>query len=85
LPVGGVASWSVSHDIPIEDDEHGEVGVSRVVTSDPLFCKEIVFSVDRTHENRPFRDFYVAYICRDGAQWRWATAEPATSRWGSLQ
>jgi hypothetical protein len=85
LQVGGVAPWSVSHEIPIENDEHGEVGVSRVITEDPLACKEIVFSVDRIRKHQPSRDFYVADICRDGTQWRWATAEPATSRWGSLQ
>ena len=31
------------------------------------------------------RKFYVSMICQDGDVWRWATAEPATSRWGSLQ
>ncbi|MGV2862495.1 hypothetical protein [Achromobacter sp. ESBL13] len=36
-------------------------------------------------EDVPTREFYVTTICRDGAQWRWASAEPATARWGSLQ
>lgn len=29
--------------------------------------------------------FYVATICRDGPKWKWASAEPATARWGALQ
>ncbi len=29
--------------------------------------------------------FYVAQICRDGPKWKWASAEPATGRWGALQ
>ena len=24
-------------------------------------------------------------VCRDGETWKWASAEPATERWGSLQ
>ena len=93
LPVGLVAHWSVTHDVPIEDNEQGELTVSRVIAAGPpgnqpgaLDCKEIVFSVDTTAEQTiTHRAFYTASICRDGAVWRWATAEPATERWGSLQ
>jgi len=85
LPVGGVAPWSVSHDIPIEADEHGQVSVSRVIGAGPLACKEIVFSVDRMRDHQPDRAFYVTTICRDGERWKWGAAEPATSRWGSIQ
>jgi hypothetical protein len=85
LAVGGVAHWSISHDIPIEDDEHGEVSVSRVMGGGDLACKEIVFSIDRTEKSGMARAFYVAELCRDGSNWKWASAEPATSRWGSLQ
>ncbi|MBV9735719.1 MAG: hypothetical protein JO209_07390 [Acidisphaera sp.] len=85
LPVGGVAPWRVSHDIPIEANEHGEVAVSRAIGGAELECKEIVFSVDHPRRAGVQRAFYVAAVCRDGAVWRWATAEPATSRWGTLQ
>ena len=85
LPVGGTAPWSVSHDLPIEADERGQVAVSRRVGVAPLDCKEIVFSVDTTGKNGLNRAFYTAIICNDGTRWRWATAEPATERWGSLQ
>ena len=87
LDVGGVASWSVSHTIPIEDDERGRVTVSRTISSGELDCKEIVFSVDTaaTKDTPAQSAFYVASICRDGNAWKWASAEPATGRWGALQ
>ncbi|MFM0415009.1 hypothetical protein [Paraburkholderia aromaticivorans] len=87
LDVGAVAPWSVTHSVPIEDDEHGRVTVSRMISTGALDCKEIVFSVDQTAtKNVPASSaFYVASICRDGENWKWASAEPATERWGALQ
>ena len=87
LEVGGVASWSIAHDLPIEPDERGEVTVVRVIEAGPIRCKEIIFSVDATTrpEEKPRRGFYTAYVCQDGEAWRWASAEPATERWGDLQ
>jgi hypothetical protein len=92
VPVGGVGTWSVTHEIPIEDDQHGELTVTRDITPDvpagdaaAFVCKEIIFSVDTTQDHQPHRDFYTADVCRDGAVWKWATAEPATERWGALQ
>jgi hypothetical protein len=92
LPASKVAHWSVVHKVPIEDDEQGEVTVVRTIGSaastgehGTLDCKEIVFSVDTVVNNEPHRAFYTAAVCRDGTVWKWATAEPATERWGSLQ
>jgi hypothetical protein len=87
LDVGAVAPWSVTHSLPIEDDEHGRVTVSRTISAGALDCKEIVFSVDQSAtKNVPASSaFYVASICRDGNNWKWASAEPATERWGALQ
>ena len=86
LPVGQVGHWSVSHDVPIEDDEHGDLVVTRLIGADDFNCKEIVFSVDTmTKKKAPQRSFYTATVCRDGKTWKWASAEPATARWGSLQ
>jgi hypothetical protein len=87
LDVGGVAPWSITHSFPIEDDEHGRVTVSRTISSGPLDCKEIVFSVDHdaTKDAAASSAFYVAAVCRDGDKWKWASAEPATERWGALQ
>ena len=90
LPEGAAAPWSITHDIPIENDEHGSVVVTRMLTARPdagdaFTCKEIVFSVDVPAKLAPRRSFYTASVCLDGAVWKWATAEPATARWGSLQ
>jgi hypothetical protein len=85
LPVGGVGGWATDHAIPVEPNERGQVAVSRVISAGPLECKEIVFSVDTGRGERTRRAFYLAAICRDGDAWRWASAEPATERWGALQ
>lgn len=88
LATGAVAPWSVVHTIPIEDDEHGKVAVADAFNG--LFpCKQIVFSVDKTHKTKgvviPTSQYYVTTICHNGGSWHWAEAEPAVSRWGSLQ
>ncbi|WP_411716471.1 hypothetical protein [Paraburkholderia caribensis] len=87
LAVGAVAPWSITHSVPLEEDERGRVTVSRTISAGELDCKEIVFSVDKAAtKNVPASSaFYVASICRDGTAWKWASAEPATERWGSLQ
>jgi hypothetical protein len=85
LPVGSVAAWNVVHEVPIEANEHGRVVVSRVLSGAGFQCKEIVFSVDHTLEHGTTSEFYTATVCRDGDRWKWATAEPATERWGALQ
>lgn len=87
LDVGAVGNWSATHALPIEEDERGRVTVSRIVSKGALDCKEIVFSVDRpaTKDAAATSAFYVADICRDGNIWKWASAEPATGRWGALQ
>jgi hypothetical protein len=85
LPEGTVATWRASHSVPIELPEHGEVAVTREINGPDFACKEIIFSVDDGEGAQRRRSFYTAYICRDGERWRWATAEPATARWGSLQ
>lgn len=87
LDVGAVAPWSITHSVPLEDNQHGRVTVSRTISSGSLDCKEIVFSVDEnaTKKKPASSAFFVASICRDGENWKWASAEPATERWGALQ
>jgi hypothetical protein len=87
LPVGAVAPYISTHRFPIEEDEKGRVTVSRMISVGPLDCKEIVFSVDHdaTKDHPADSEFYVASVCRDGSTWKWASAEPATPRWGALQ
>jgi hypothetical protein len=85
LSVGAVGQWQVAHDIPIEADEQGEVTVSRILGGSGFTCKEIVFSVEHSGKSGSTREFYTATICSDKGTWKWATAEPATERWGALQ
>lgn len=85
LAPGQVGSWSVRHSVPLEPDEQGQVVVTRVLGNAAFACREIVFSVDKVEDRQPVRSFFTAMICRDATRWRWASAEPATERWGSLQ
>jgi hypothetical protein len=85
LAPGQVARWRVVHAIPIEPDEHGEVTVTGQTGGTGVQCKGIVFSVAHQEDGRPDAAFYTASICGAGGVWRWASAEPATDRWGSLQ
>ncbi|MDQ2804802.1 MAG: hypothetical protein M3Y41_19800 [Pseudomonadota bacterium] len=85
LAPGAVGTWSVVHDVGIEKDEHGELAVTGEIGSTEFACREIVFSVDTMAHRQLRRAFYTATVCRDGAKWKWASAEPATERWGSLQ
>ena len=82
LAVDAVADWKTDHAVPLEPAEHGRVTVSREIGGKSLQCKEIVFSVD---DEAKASAFYIAAICRDGQTWKWASAEPATERWGALQ
>ncbi|MDB5818583.1 MAG: hypothetical protein JWQ11_2223 [Rhizobacter sp.] len=86
LAVGQVETWRTAHSIPLEPSEAGRVAVSRIISTGALDCKEIVFSVDQSGNDKLAASaFYVASICRTGSFWAWASAEPATARWGSLQ
>lgn len=85
LPPGGVAPWQVARTIPLEGGHHGQVAVSRDLTGGDFACKEIVFSVEDGAGATLRRAFFTGFVCRDGDVWHWASAEPATTRWGALQ
>ncbi len=85
LPDNTVGNWQIKHRIPLEPDERGRVVVTRSINGPLVNCKEILFTVDGVDNGAAQVDFFIASICHDGKQWKWATAEPATARWGSLQ
>ncbi|HEX2830576.1 MAG TPA: hypothetical protein VHP37_29835 [Burkholderiales bacterium] len=85
LEVGVVGHWSIDPAGALERKQQGRVTVSRVISVTDLQCKETVFSVDTVEKDVPKAAFYVAIVCRDGEQWKWASAEPATARWDGLQ
>lgn len=78
LDVGQAADWRVTEKLPLSG-RTGTVEVARLFGA-AIPCKDVVFTVG----DAP--DLNVTTICRarDG-KWRWALAEPATGRWGSLQ
>ena len=75
---GKASQWNVTDDFPLAG-RSGTVQIARIF-GEAIPCKDAVFTVaDDT-------DLFVTTICRDKTgRWRWATAEPATSRWGTLQ
>lgn len=87
LNEGEVGEWAVIHPLPLEPDSQGKVTVSRLIGGVGLACKEIVFSHAPMSAVNPLLDseFFVAIICKNPDGWHWATAEPATARWGALQ
>jgi hypothetical protein len=84
LPPGVVMPWRIEHDIPI-GDEHGEVQVTRVISTPLAVCEEILFSVAKKKAPQPDDPRYIATTCHQANGWRWASAEPTVARWGFLQ
>lgn len=84
IEVGQSRRWRVEHALPIENG-HGRVRVTRDFATPLATCKEFVFSVaDGEAPNDPER-WYAASACLQADGWKWASAEPAVERWGSLQ
>jgi hypothetical protein len=84
LAPGQTAPWKIEHDIPI-GNEHGDVTVVGLIDNKLARCKEVVFTViDGDKADSP-RGQFVTTACAQGQTWKWAQAEPATERWGSLQ
>ena len=82
LADGQEADWRIRHTIPI-GDEGGRVLVARAIDTSLATCREIVFSI---HDDPPAPEaWFTTTICRNGANWKWAQAEPAVERWGFLQ
>ncbi len=82
---GQEAAWKISYDIPI-GDAHGDVTVTRVITSPLTTCKEVAFTIITSKNPAAPRPVYLTTACEqsDGT-WKWAEAEPAVERWGFLQ
>jgi hypothetical protein len=84
LAPGETAPWKIEHDVPI-GNEHGDVTVVGLLDNKLTRCKEVVFTViDGDKPDSPHGTF-VTTACVQGQTWKWAQAEPATERWGSLQ
>jgi len=79
LPAGAAAPWAIRHTIPI-GNEQGQVHVVDVVTTPIATCKDVIISV----ADEGAAQNYMAWVCRNPQGWKWATAEPAVARWGTL-
>lgn len=84
LEPGEVRPWRIRHDIPL-DNERGDLRVVRVIATPLATCKEVLFTVVDGDGPRAGRARFTTTVCRDGARWKWASAEPAVDRWGYLQ
>jgi hypothetical protein len=82
--VGETRPWRVKHTLPVENG-HGDVRVLREFSSALADCKEFAFSVVDGDETGAHQDWFIATTCKQPAGWRWASAEPAVERWGTLQ
>ena len=85
MRVGQQGTWDIHHKLPFSD-ERGELRVVGVSANALTTCKDVMFSVAGGSQEAPTRQWFVTQTCRqpDG-QWRWAAAEPAVARWGTLQ
>ncbi|WP_322033385.1 hypothetical protein [Paraburkholderia sp. J76] len=84
LPVGSADSWRIKHTLPVENG-HGQVRVTRAFSNALTLCKEFVFSVQDGDKADSPEQWFTASACQDQSGWKWATAEPAVERWGTLQ
>ena len=85
LAVGERRPWAVHHAF-LPADARGEVEVLGVIDNPLAACKEVLVSTVEGEADAPVRRSFITQACQqvDG-QWRWAGAEPAVGRWGSLQ
>ncbi len=85
MRVGEARPWEVRHDLPF-GNKRGEVRVLRAVETPLAECREVLFSVASGEGPDAARRWFVTSACRQAERgWKWAAAEPATERWGSLQ
>lgn len=81
LEVGQSATWQVDRWF-YYGNEYGRLEVVRDIPNPLVACKEIAFSVEQ--EGYVAKQ-YVAAICKNNEQWKWATVEPSVFRWVGLQ
>jgi hypothetical protein len=85
---GEIRPWRIRHAIPYGNNQ-GSMQITRVIDTPLVRCKEVMFTVDARDAaaaaDEPARSWFTAQVCRHEQRWKWAVAEPAVERWGSLQ
>lgn len=84
MSLGEARPWQTRHPLAL-GSRRGEVRVTRVLATPLALCKEIVFSVARGDGPDAAGPWFTASVCQQASRWKWAGAEPAVERWGSLQ
>lgn len=86
MEIGERRPWEIRHSVPYGNAQ-GEVTVARAFKTPLAACKEAVFSVDDADAKSAGipQPRFVTFACQGANGWKWATAEPAVSRWGTLQ
>ena len=83
MQVGETRTWHAPGSLPWRD-RHGEVRVLRATETRLASCKEVAFSVATDEDDPLAQRWFVTTACRYAEGWKWAAAEPARTRWGSL-
>ena len=84
-PVGGTVPWEIRHTIPV-GNHHGELVVAREYATALTTCREIVFTVAGEDDHGLFTTSLCQAAGPEGSRrWQWAAAEPAVSRWHTIQ
>ncbi|WP_234484970.1 hypothetical protein [Noviherbaspirillum pedocola] len=85
---GEIRPWRIRHAIPYANNQ-GSMQITRVIDTPLAQCKEVMFTVDERDAAAPAQAtahaWFTAQVCRHEQRWKWAVAEPAVERWGSLQ
>ena len=76
-PLGTPRPWEIRHTIPI-GNARGTLTPVREIATPLATCREILFAVDGG-------GVFTTTLCRGEEGWKWAAAEPAVDRWGTLQ
>lgn len=78
--LGESRAWEIQHTIPV-GNARGDLVVTREFVTPLATCREVIFAV----ADEGARQLFTTTLCRQEQEWKWAAAQPAVDRWGSLQ
>jgi hypothetical protein len=85
MNVGDRAPWNIHHAWSFSS-EAGDLEVIGGIDNALAACKEVLFSVASGLDEARTEEWFITQTCRQSdGHWRWAAAEPAVERWGTLQ
>lgn len=85
MNVGERRTWATHHRFGFGEAK-GELMVVSDLSNALTSCKQVALSVADDKEDGQSSQWFLTQVClQDQGRWKWAAAEPATGRWGSLQ